>query len=288
MADKAENIVENEFFTEHKRLVARVKTAFYEEYLQQWNVMLQGMGHQDKSDSVWLMFSSNYMFSMGGVFWALDPVHPGHLAEEFKGKATIDPLKQLDFVIVSHEHPDHADFELVGKLIEAGVPVYAPQALCERSLKNATPALPDVPIIYDDIKITPFAGWHFEVPPTGKEALGFLIEKNGKKMLFPGDTRFYVQDALKPFAPVDFLFAHFWLGRTLIKPPDPTAVEEFCDFMLSSQPANMVCTHMYEFIFHPVTDVWTDFHVGLVKECLKARKSKTQITVPKFGERILL
>ncbi len=49
--------------------------------------------------------------------------------------------------------------------------------------------------------------------PQGVPATASLVEFNGKRWLFPGDTRNYHTGSLPSFGPVDGLVAHMWLGR---------------------------------------------------------------------------
>jgi hypothetical protein len=44
--------------------------------------------------------------------------------------------------------------------------------------------------------------------------MGYLLEFNGKRWLFPGDTRSYDASLLQSFGPLEGHFAHLWLSRT--------------------------------------------------------------------------
>ncbi len=75
------------------------------------------------------------------------------------------------------------------------------------------------PIVIKGIRILPFDDLSCGVPPPaggtpqGVPATASLVEFNGKRWLFPGDTRNYHTGSLPSFGPVDGLVAHMWLGH---------------------------------------------------------------------------
>jgi hypothetical protein len=130
------------------------------------------------------------------------------------------------------------------------------------------------------IHIVPFGGLHWETTSEGHckgvPAMGYLIECNGKRWLFPGDTRSYDSNSLPDFGTVDVIFAHLWLGRGCALVGKPPLLEDFCQFYLDLKAPRVILTHLYEF-GRDASDYWDDVHVPLV--CSKFREMSASLSV---------
>lgn len=145
--------------------------------------------------------------------------HLGHaclLMEYPTARVLIDPgcfsdyadLTGLDAVLVTHQHPDHIEFDKIGDLLSAnpGAAVYADPAtvalLAERGI-DAVPTVAGEKFPVGDVTVTPVgvqhALIHDFVPRIGNVGLSF--EAAGELTVFhPGDAL----DA-EPWAPVEVL-----------------------------------------------------------------------------------
>jgi L-ascorbate metabolism protein UlaG (beta-lactamase superfamily) len=150
----------------------------------------------------------------------------------------------------------------------------------------------------DGFHITPFDGLHWELISAGGKnaslpeargvpATGYLVEYQGKRWLFPGDTRTYDTSQLPAFGPVDILFAHVWLGRGMANQPCPPLCDDFCRFCLALQPRRIVLTHLDEW-GREALDLWDLDHARLIISTLKAQSPDLVVQAARFGDEIRL
>jgi L-ascorbate metabolism protein UlaG (beta-lactamase superfamily) len=233
-------------------------------------------------DRAWLLYSANYLCRTAGVRWALDPLT---LRRRLPAAPDVDlarDLQGLSFVLLTHRHADHLDLDLVHRLREAPVrwvvPFYILDAVTEAGLlrKKVLVARPGEAIRLEGITIRPFDGLHWDgvarpdespAPASlhGVPATGYCLEFNGKRWLFPGDTRFYDASRLPSFGPLDGLFAPLWLGRGAALAAPPPLLDAFCRFCLDLAPRRIVVTHLRE-LGRPAADYWDDGHYRRVGE----------------------
>ena len=189
-----------------------------------WSNMIAEWKMPDPKDLVWLMYSANYLFRTNDVRWAIDPLT---MSWRVKAAPLVDgarDLTGLDFVLLTHEHEDHLDLELLSALRHRPIRWVVPEFMLSRVVGQA--GLPREKIMVpsasrsmelNGIRILPFDGLHWESIPDGAKkgisSVGYLVECNDKRWLFPGDTRSYNSDPLPDFKTVDVVFAHLWLGR---------------------------------------------------------------------------
>lgn len=135
--------------------------------------------------------------------------HLGHsclLVETGGRRLLIDPgafsadwhdLRDLDAVIITHQHPDHVDPEHVPALLAANpdAGVYVEPSVVELLGERAVPTVADQSIELDGVRITPVGGQHAiihnDIPRVGN--LGLLIKADSEPTLFhPGDAIAYL------------------------------------------------------------------------------------------------
>lgn len=251
-------------------------------------------------DKVWLMYSANYLFRTGDVRWAMDPLTLRRRVPDAPEVDLVQSLSALDFVVLTHRHADHLDFNLVKSLRHLPIlwiiPDYIlPQVQAEAELpvdKVITPH-PQQPIEIKGIRLLPFVGLHWEVAPSeygpqhGVPEMGYLVEFNGKRWLFPGDTRNFKVELLPSFGPVDGLFAHLWLGRGCALMEEPPLLNVFCRFCVSLQPRQVVLTHLEE-LGREADDYWDGRHAMKVMEHCRQLAPDLDVKTAYMGESVNL
>ena len=70
-----------------------------------------------------------------------------------------------------------------------------------------------------------------------------------------------------PFASVDAVFAHVWLGKACAAMEVPPLLEEFCSYFLACNPHRIVLTHLDE-LGRDEKELWDERHAGLVTSSL--------------------
>lgn len=227
-------------------------------------------------DQAWLIYSANYLLRTGGVRWAIDPVTMRWRVPEMPELDIDHAFEQLDFVLLTHSHADHLDFDFLRALRHLCIRWVVPEYLLPIVQDEATLPLnqviipqPGQPFTIKDVRIIPFEGQHFEKSAAdgtilhGVPAMGYLAEFGGKRWLFPGDTRSY-RSGLPPWlGAVDGAFAHVWLGRGSAMLAEPPLIADFCRFCSNLGAKRVALTHLEEF-GREAADFWDDRHVRQV------------------------
>lgn len=278
--------------------IARLREAFLREYPDAFDVMLGRWAEASGACEMSLMYAASYLFVTGEVRWAVDPVLPGSLLPDFPDGLRTEPLGELAFVLLTHDHSDHVDWELLASLRDSGVTFVVPEHMRDAVAERVKPRGGQMTVArwgerleLHGMGILPWDGLHWQTDPDGRrqgtDATGYLVEAEGRRWLFPGDVRDYRAEEVARFAPVDTLFAHLWLGRGRALDPAPPELDAFCEFLRAAEPRRVVLTHLYEFSRRP-TDLWTDRHVGLIRERWKEMGEQAPIMTPRVGEMMVL
>jgi L-ascorbate metabolism protein UlaG (beta-lactamase superfamily) len=284
--------------------MARRRRALLERWPGAWSGMA-GQWADDGPDALWLTYSANYLLRTGGVRWMIDPFRLSRRVPE-AAAVPLDALAAGSFVLLTHNHADHVDPQLLAHLatIDHLQWVVPPQVAHVAQRAGVRPDGVIVPrpleaIAFDGgkVRITPFPGLHWEYagrwkegePLGGVDSTGYLIEWAGKRLLIPGDTRTYDPAALPAFGPVDTLLAHVWLGRGSAQADEPPLLEAFCDFVAALQPTRRVLlTHLWEQGRGP-DDYWDERHAEKVRQRLSSQlPAKIDIQIPEFWKAIPL
>jgi len=285
-------------FTERKIEIENKKTAILKSYPKLWDRMLLEFSTPDVIARGWMLYSANYLFNTARVRWAMDPLR---MVQRIPNSPDLDvsPLEKLDYIILTHRHADHLDLELLRLLLNYPATWIIPEFLLDHlriegllSNKIVTPRSME-PISMDGITLTPFEGFHWESSNPdqngrrGIPSMGYMVEFNGKRWLFPGDTRTYNPDALTGFGPVDVLFAHLWLGKGCALQDTPELIEAFCLHCLSSNPKLINITHLEEFGRQP-GDYWDTRHFVPIEDWFRKHNPEIKVKSAFMGETILL
>ena len=206
-------------------------------------------------------------------------------------------LRGLSFVLLSHEHSDHFDLELIRQLRGLPVTWVVPEFLLERLRPACLPAervlvpQPLRPLVFSGMRITPFEGQHWEADPgypggrRGVPAYGYLAEWPGRRWLFPGDIRTYDASRLPDFGPLDGVFAHLWLGRHEADREQAPLLDEFCRFFQAVPAPRMVVTHLEEFS-RPPESRWLEPHYRMVQDWFARQTPERELVCCRMGEAV--
>jgi L-ascorbate metabolism protein UlaG (beta-lactamase superfamily) len=265
-----------------------------------WDTLIADWESTGGKDRSWLMYSANYLFCTQEVRWAMDPLELNNRIPTAPAMDVARDLKDLDFVLLTHRHKDHLDLGLVYTLRNFPIIWVVPEAILPLVLEETGLPAKQIlvpkslqPIDLHGLRITPFNGLHWENAPgypegrRGVPATGYLVEQNGKRMLFPGDTRNYDQAGLPAFGPVDILFSHLWLGREAALQPHLPLLVDFCRFCLALQPRRIILAHLEEW-GRQVLDFWDLEHTEQAVSILKKQAPFLPVEVARIGEKIML
>lgn len=253
---------------------------------------------QPGDDRLWLVYAANYLCRTRGVRWALDPLA---LRQRVPQAPAVDLslLSALSFVLLTHRHADHLDLDLIRGL--RGMPIrwVIPELLLPGIFEQAGLAESQVivprpfqPIPIGDMRITPFDGLHWEPQPAsggaprGVPAMGYLVEFNGRRWLFPGDVRDYFQP-LPDFGPLEGVFAHLWLGRGAALLSDPPLLEAFSAFYARLPARRVIVTHLHELGREP-EDYWGEGHYTAAAVRLRQLNPALQVECAVMGQSLVL
>jgi L-ascorbate metabolism protein UlaG (beta-lactamase superfamily) len=283
--------------------IASMRAKLVSRYPAIWSSMIDMWNASGEEDFAWLMYSSNYLFRTGGVRWAIDPMTLGNRVSEAPVVDFARDLQGLSVVLLTHEHADHLDINLLRRLREFCLHWVIPRELLSLALEEALLHRDRiiVPVLYEPIdvcglRITPFPGSHWDLSSflaksdnlaRGVPSTGYVVEMTPKRWLFPGDTRTYDASMVRGFGPVDAVFAHLWLGRGCALMTSPPLLDEFSRFFVAMRPRKIVVTHLEEF-GRSVEDFWTRGHAQLVSRSLRELDPLSDVVVPRLGEAILI
>jgi L-ascorbate metabolism protein UlaG (beta-lactamase superfamily) len=263
-----------------------------------WSKMISEWNAPDPEDRVWLTYSANYLFRTNNVRWAIDPLTLNWRIKDSLPVNVMRDLGGLSFVLLTHDHKDHLDLDLLSALRDLPIIWIVPEFILSKVMKQAglprekiiIPS-PLAPIELNGIRVLPFDGLHWETTSDdtlrGVPAMGYLIECNGRRWLFPGDTRNYDASRLPSLEPADILFAHLWLGRSSALMDEPPLLDAFCRFCLDLEPSRVILAHLNEF-GRDANDLWDESHARCVSSRIEEINPGISVTPAYVGGHVLL
>jgi hypothetical protein len=296
------------FFDQHKNTFARkqaeidsLKASAVADYPRLWSRIIREWQEDSLEDRAWLMYSANYLFRTNGIRWALDPLTLNRRIPEADSVEIARDLQGLSFVLLSHRHADHLDYNLIRELRNDPIQWVIPEDIFPLvieqsglSIGNIIIPKPSVPIHLCGMTITPFEGMHWEKQsPTssngikGVPAIAYLVEVNKQRWLFPGDTRSYDPGSLLQFGNMDVIFAHVWLGRAGALLDEPPLLESFCQFFVDMDPGCLVLTHFLDF-GRKADAFWDEKHAQKIAERFQQIAPKLKVIPAYIGGCVIL
>lgn len=257
------------------------------DYPLTWQTVIRDWQTESSHATAWLTYSANYLFNTAGIRWALDPFslftrigggpQPNFAAD----------LARLQLVVLSHQHSDHFDPQLLSALAPLNLTWIVPEFMLD-SIPAVNVLVPQigVPLRFDGLTLTPLKALHFR-KGNGVPELGYLAEFEGKRWLFPGDTRSFDFYDLPDFGKLDGVFAHLWLGKAQALSPTPPLLDEFVQFFASFKARRIVLTHLYE-LGRDAHDTWTWGHYLQVKRRLQHTSPEMAVSAACMGSKVIL
>lgn len=239
-------------------------------------------------DAFWLTGASGYIFSTGGVRWAVDPAFTtprDHSSLRALGEERARALlSTMRFMLLTHSHADHFDPEVMRLCpdVEWIVPRHLEAAMpegCRKTVIDDHDALER-----DGIVIRAFPGFHYDAGTAlGVPETGYMVETGAHRILMPADVRDY-GGRLPDMGRVTHLFMHVWLGRAnALNFPCGDYPDRLADFALSVHPEKIYLTHLME-AARDARDLWTYAHGGLAMDALLARDPACDVSMPLPGK----
>ena len=285
-------------FTEKQEEINQRAVETIADYPALWSQMITEWRRPGSESWAWLMYSANYLFRTANVRWTLDPLRLKHKLPDAP-EMPVDNLRGLDFILLTHQHSDHLDLNLLHGLQDFPILWVVPAPLlpvvqAEVDIAADRLIVPEPMRTFEiqGIQITPFNGLHWEVMSVSQslrsvQAMGYLVERNGKRWLFPGDTRTYDASQLPSFGSIDMLFAHVWLGRGSALEDEPPLLHAFCRFCMNLRPRQIMLTHLYEF-GRDANDCWGNEHVQQIISLFAETWPELSVTSGLLGDRLVL
>lgn len=276
-----------------RQAIAATKARVSGSYPFLWREIIREWSSGETADSAWLTYAANYLFSTAGVRWALDPLSlaarvPGIEPPDFNAD-----LRPCELVVLSHNHKDHLDLDLIRALQSQPLQWVIPQHMLHTVLARADiPSeriiVPEYgkPMHFSRLTLTAFEGLHL-AQGRGVPSTGYLAEFGGKRWLFPGDTRRYDLTALPDFGRLDGVFAHLWLGRAAALLDPPPLLESFCRFFAGLHADRLVVTHLHE-LGRDADDYWDEAHFQAVSARFRQIAPTLRLAAATLGERVPL
>lgn len=263
-----------------------------------WSKMIAKWKTPDPEDRVWLTYSANYLFRTDNIRWAIDPLTLNWRIKDAPQVDVARDLSDLSFVLLTHGHKDHLDLQLLSALRHLPITWVVPEFILSKVIRQAglprekiIVPVPLKPIELNGIYILPFDGLHWEWTLDGNlrgvSALGYLIECNGKRWLFSGDTRSYGASQLPVFGSINVLFAHIWLGRGSALMGEPPLLDDFCRFAMNLRPQRLILAHFNEF-GRDANDLWDETHIQMVNSKFQEMAANISVSALLMGGTTML
>ena len=278
--------------TREEALREAVLARYTSRYDGLWREIERGLAETD--DAFWLMGAANYLFSTGGVRWAVDPMfntpRNGASLETIGSERAKALLDTMAFVLLTHCHADHFDPKAMALCpdIEWIVPDHLLSRVPE-TCRNVTVIRAGDVIERRGITIRAFDSLHYDAGTTlGVPETGYLVDTGRFRLLFPTDIRDYDAARLPDMGRVTHFFAHVWLGRgNALNYPCGDYPARMARFILAFKPDKIYLAHLME-AERPPEDLWTYAHAGLVLDAILTEKPEADAEIPMVGKTVRL
>ena len=243
-----------------------------------------------------LIHSSSYLFNTNGYRWGMDIAFRNARFLASTPKNAVELLKDLDLMVISHNHRDHFEESTARALAETDLEWVIPDFIYDVALERGIDpekihiAREGQPLTVGKLTLLPFKGRHFR-PGTdrGVPEYGYFVTVKGSpSMVFPVDVRDLSLENWPDVQKADYCFANVWLGDGKCLETDYTPKDrEFSEFMLKFSDKNIILTHLNE-DGRKDKEMWRNRHAELVKNKIHELSPKTRVLIPDRGETIML
>jgi L-ascorbate metabolism protein UlaG (beta-lactamase superfamily) len=157
------------------------------------------------------------LIELGGVRLLTDPVLRGHLLHMKRVAPSVDPalLSGLGAVLISHMHLDHFDVPSLGRLERAATQLVVPAGSGRRAARRGFARVIEVSegdrtdLGAVSVLTVPASHPGNRYPLGAKtEALGYVIEADGRRVYFAGDTDLF--DGMTELGELDVALMPVW------------------------------------------------------------------------------
>lgn len=276
-----------------------IRSAILKDRFEIWKSFLRDLEKSVEKDHSVVRFpnSSTYIFSTGSrTFWMMDPAFSGS-GESLEEVQQIAELirQKISFIVITHLHGDHCQFELVKMLADSSIQWVIPRDCAERFKCKSKIADGNIIALADGdtvelsgIRITGRHGYHYDPDKTVQtpSAAYEITLPDGIRLYFPADVRNY-QAPPPDNEPVDYTFGHVFLGREDARGNNFSLLDDFCRFMLHKKSGSLILAHLYEIGRQP-QDLWTCRHAAMIEERMRSLAPEMKILVPNFGDAVHL
>jgi L-ascorbate metabolism protein UlaG (beta-lactamase superfamily) len=285
-----------DLFASKQAQIAQRRKDLCEQYPSLWSALIAAWQADDAKDAAWLTYSASYLLRTSRVRWAIDPLALYWRVPEAPRVDVEHDLAGLSFVLLTHDHRDHLDLNLIRLLREKPIRWVIPSFLQEKVIsetglgqeKIITPRVMH-PLQLDGVTVVPFEGQHLVTYANGSckgvPELGYLVECSGKRWLFPGDTRVYDISRFPKFGVIDQLFAHLWLGHGSAQVRSNGYMDAFCQFAADLHPKKVVITHLEEFA-RDANNYIDDEHAQIALDLFIERYPEIGCSIAHTGEMV--
>ena len=172
-----------------------------------------GWQHRGLPDRVTWLGHATVLLALGRVRVLTDPLLRGRVAHLRRHAPPVDPPQDLDAILLSHLHRDHADGPSLRRLPD--VPAVVPAGAADTVLGLGPKVIVELRAgdthTIGDVTITAVPADHEgrrSPLHTPVEALGFVLERAGRRIYFAGDTDVF--DDMADLRPVDLALLPIW------------------------------------------------------------------------------
>lgn len=263
-----------------------------ENFIKYWDAAFSELKCAGASDNkVWLVGPSSYLFSIGGVKFAVDPqIRRAEDLEKIRDRLC-DDLAALSFVLITHQHDDHFCAPLIREVKDLPLVWYLPGDMPKRFIEGAELCEKKCVFLSDgesfsvgDITVSAFSSPHVrQGSDVFMPELGYHIKTEKGSILIPGDIRDYSYRGYPRFEGVDLCFSHLWAGDNAI---DEEAylpmLEKFVDLSVSFKAKRYFICHLYE-IGRKEKYLWHQGHAALAVKMFLKKAPSVAVEIPSLG-----
>lgn len=208
-----------------------------------------------------IMGPAMYIAKFGDTKLAIDPSFWELPIKDVDKKDVLAVISECDGVIVTHNHSDHYDAELLDE-IPMQIPIFVPDFI-DYKRENVINTTDGFSMNIKGVCVEFFESAH-SLGTNIVPEYGFSVNYNGKNYVFPADVRDY-EKPHPDFFDVEVLVAHLWLGKeNALNLYDNPYMDLFCNFVNGFGTKRVLLGHILDFR-RTVKDMWSEIHYKAIK-----------------------